>query len=118
VYIACIYAEHVCTACIYVRVHDSVYMRVYITCIYARVHMRVYIACIYIREGVYIDRVYICVNICMSHDTHMNESCHAYVLVLNELVFYLNPEHACILMFMYTCVRHVTHMNESCHTYE
>ena len=47
--------------------------------------MRMYIACIYIREGVYIDRMYICVHICMSHDTYMNDSCHAYGLVLNEL---------------------------------
>jgi len=40
-------------------------------------------------------------HMCMSHVTHMNESCRTYERVMSH-----------------TCTSHVTHMNESCRTYE
>ena len=102
VYIACICA---CTL--------RVFMRVYIACTYARVH------CVYIypRGRVHWSRIYMCTHMHESWHTSAYESCHTHGLVLNELVFDLNPEHACILVYMYTWLRHVTHMNESCHAY-
>jgi len=48
-------------------------------------------------------------HICMSHVTHMNESCHTYESVMS---------HTYAWVTWHKWMSHVTHMNQSCHTYD
>jgi len=75
----------------------------------------------------------------MSHDTHMDGSCHthschtyvAWLIHMNQHITHMNASchmcewpmsHICTTTYerciSYTWMRHVTHMNASCHTYE
>ena len=53
-------------------------------------------------------------HICMSHVTHVNESCHTYTCDRTQRLL----THITISWVMsHICMSHVTHVNKSCHTY-